>query len=185
MLNPQMILQAYTQGVFPMAHPEEDNAIYWHEPHQRGIIPLDHFRISKNLGRLVQRGKFECRINTAFREVMLGCAARQETWISDDIVEAYVQLHELGWAHSFESWLDGELVGGLYGLAIQRAFFGESMFHAVTDASKVALVHLVHFLRAKGFELLDCQFINDHLKQFGAIEIPQARYMQLLKKALA
>lgn len=184
-LDPNIVLYAYTQGVFPMAHPEEDNAIYWHEPHMRGIIPLDAFRVSKNLAREFRSGKFDYAIDRDFGAVLRACAAREETWISEEIIEVYQALHEMGYAHSFEVWKDEQLVGGLYGVAMGRAFFGESMFHRVTNASKLALVFLVEYLRQQGFVLLDTQFQTEHLAQFGAVEIPQAEYMKLLAEALA
>jgi len=180
-LDPNIVLYAYTQGVFPMAHPEEDNAIYWHEPH----MPLDAFRVSKNLAREFRSGKFEFSIDHDFGAVLRACAARDETWISEEIIEVYQALHEMGYAHSFEVWKDEQLVGGLYGVAMGRAFFGESMFHRVTNASKLALVFLVEYLRQQGFVLLDTQFQTEHLAQFGAVEIPQAEYMKLLAEALA
>ncbi len=183
-LNPNMVLYAYTKGMFPMAHSDENHAIYWHEPIMRGIIPLEDFKVSKNLGRLYRSGKFDQYINRDFEGVIRNCAAREETWISEDIIEVYVQLHELGYAHSFETWHEGKLVGGLYGVAMGRAFFGESMFHVMTDASKTALVFLVSFLKEKQFTLLDTQYITDHLRSFGGIEIPQAAYIELLEEAL-
>lgn len=185
MFDPNVIIHAYTQGYFPMAHPDEDNAIFWHLPEKRGIIPLDHrFKVSKNLGRLYRSGKFQITQNTDFYGVITQCAERSDTWISDEIIDIYTELHDMGIAHSIETRLDGELVGGLYGLAIGRAFFGESMFHTVTDASKIALVSLVEYLREKDFLLLDSQYLNDHIKQFGAYEVSHEEYLEMLREAL-
>jgi leucyl/phenylalanyl-tRNA--protein transferase len=183
-LDPNMVLYAYTKGIFPMAHSDEDHAIYWHEPIMRGIIPLEEFKVSKNLRRLYRSGKFDQYINRDFEGVIRACAAREETWISEEIIQVFLQLHDMGYAHSFETWYEGKLVGGLYGVAMGRAFFGESMFHEVTDASKTALVFLVEFLKEKQFTLLDTQYITEHLRSFGAIEIPQAEYLKLLEEAL-
>jgi len=185
MFDPNVIIHAYTQGYFPMAHPDEDNAIFWHLPEKRGIIPLDHrFKVSKNLARLYRSGKFQITHNTDFYGVITQCAERNDTWISDEIIDIYTELHDMGVAHSVETRLNGELVGGLYGLAIGRAFFGESMFHTVTDASKIALVSLVETLREKDFMLLDSQYLNDHIKQFGAYEVPHEEYLEMLREAL-
>jgi leucyl/phenylalanyl-tRNA--protein transferase len=184
-LDPNIVLYAYTQGVFPMAHPEEGNAVYWHEPHLRGIIPLDGFKVSKNLAREFRSGKYDYCIDRDFEAVLRACAEREETWISDEIMEVYLALHEMGYAHSFEVWKGEELVGGLYGVAMGRAFFGESMFHRVSNASKLALVFLVEYLRQQQFTLLDTQFQTEHLAQFGTIEIPQEAYLKMLAEALA
>lgn len=181
----EQVLHGYSLGVFPMAHPEEDNAIYWYEPEMRGIIPLNGLKVSKNLARTIRKGVFEVRMNTAFREVMEACANREETWISEEIIDIYTELHEKGWAHSVECWQDNKLVGGLYGIAMGRAFFGESMFHRVTDASKVALVYLVSWMKANGFTLLDTQYLNSHLASLGGIEIPKEEYQKRLKEALS
>lgn len=161
-----------------------DGPIYWYAPDPRAILPLETFHVSRNLRKLVNRNVFDVRIDTAFERVMRLCAERPETWISEDIVRVYVALHERGFAHSVECWKDDELVGGLYGVAIGGAFFGESMFHRVRDASKVALVHLVERLKAAGFELLDTQFTTDHLLQFGVIELPRDAYEELLDRAI-
>jgi len=186
MFDPHVVIQAYTQGYFPMAHPDEGNEIFWHLPESRGIIPLDHhFKVSKNLARLYRKGKFELRQNSDFEGVIRNCAARSETWISEDIIDTYCELNEMGVAHSFETWYDGQLVGGLYGLAIGKAFFGESMFHTMTDASKIALIFLVENLRKNNFSLLDSQYLNDHLLQFGAYEISHEEYLDLLHEALS
>ena len=154
-LTPELLLYAYQQGVFPMADPDEDNAIYWYRPDPRAIIPLNVFRVSKNLAKTVRRGVFDVTYDQAFETVMRACANRDTTWISDEIVAVYTELHQMGCAHAVACWKDGELVGGLYGVALGGAFFGESMFHRVRDASKVALVHLVEHLRARGYVLLD------------------------------
>lgn len=182
-LTPQLLLSAYSQGYFPMA--DEFGNIYWFDPDPRAIIPLDErFHVSKRLARTVRRGVFEIRVDTAFRAVMEACAARDETWISDELIEVYTELHRMGFAHSVESWRDGELVGGLYGVALRGLFAGESMFSRQRDASKVALVHLVERLRAGGFTLLDTQFITPHLARFGAVEIPKSEYLLLLSDAM-
>lgn len=185
-LTPDLLINAYCQGIFPMAH--EDGHIYWYNPDPRAILPLDSFHIPRSLHRTLKKAPFDIRINSAFREVMVACAApapeREETWISPDIIRAYTHLHRLGFAHSVEAWLDGELVGGLYGVAIRGFFAGESMFSRVTDSSKVALVHLVRRLTLRGFALLDVQFMTAHLARFGAIEIPAELYTQRLLAAL-
>ncbi len=186
-ISTELLLHAYLSGSFPMAHPDEDNAIYWHTPTVRGLIPLDNrFKVSKNLRRLYNSGKFEFYINKRFEEVIFACAElrKDDTWISDDIIDAYIQLHREGFAHSFETWQDGKLVGGLYGVSIGKAFFGESMFHYVTDTSKLALMFLVEFLREQNFKLLDSQYLNPHLIQFGAFEVPHDEYMGMLHRAV-
>ena len=179
-LTPEYLLYGYLNGYFPMADPDEGDAIYWYAPDPRAIIPLDTFYVSKNLAKLVRRGIFEIRYDTAFEAVMRGCANREKTWISEEIITAYTALHHLGFAHSVECWKDGHLAGGLYGVALGGAFFGESMFTRVRDASKVALVHLVERLRQDGFVLLDTQFITPHLARFGAVEIPRNEYERRL-----
>jgi len=181
-----MLLSAYCQGVFPMAH--EDGRIYWYDPDPRAIIPLDRFHVSRSLERTIRQHSFEIRLNTAFMAVIKACAApaqgREETWINDDIIQAYTRLHRLGFAHSVEAWQGSELVGGLYGVAIGGFFAGESMFSTVTDSSKVALVYLVEHLRRRRFRLLDTQFMTEHLRRFGAEEISAAEYRQRLGQAL-
>lgn len=167
-----------------MAHEEEGNEIYWHRPEQRGIIPLDAFHISKNMQRLWRNHEYDLRVNTDFEHVIRACSERETTWISDEIIQAYCELHEMGYALSFEVWENNRLVGGLYGVSIGKAFFGESMFSRKSNTSKLALVFLVHFLKENGYELLDTQYLNDHLKQFGGVEISDEKYMQLLTKAL-
>jgi leucyl/phenylalanyl-tRNA---protein transferase len=186
-LTPEVLLYAYAQGVFPMAHPEEDGAIYWYAPEPRGILPLDSFHVPKNLARLVRRSTFEVTADRDFEAVMQACAepqsGREQSWISDELIGLYTALHRRGHAHSLEIWRDGKLAGGLYGVSLGAAFFGESMFSRETDASKVALVHLVERLRRGGFTLLDIQFITEHLRQFGAIEIPRDEYERRLDEA--
>ncbi len=157
--------------------------IHWYSPDPRAIIPLDTFNISRSLRQTIKKHIFEIRINTTFEEVMRACANRNDTWISEEILQSYVALHKLGFAHSVETWKDGKLVGGLYGVALGAAFFGESMFSRSRDASKVVLVHLVERLRTKEFELLDTQFTTPHLLQFGTIEISRKEYLQRLKQA--
>jgi leucyl/phenylalanyl-tRNA---protein transferase len=187
-ITPQVLLRAYAAGVFPMAESADDPALYWVEPEERGVIPLAGFHISRSLKKRVKQQPFDVRIDTAFHEVIAQCAAhsdsRQETWINKRIVTLYSQLHKMGCAHSVESWLNGELVGGLYGIRIGAAFFGESMFSRNTDASKVALVHLVARLKFGGFTLLDAQFVNPHLLQFGTQAVAKADYHKLLEPAL-
>lgn len=178
------LIYAYTQGYFPMAEPDENNAIYWHKPKKRAIIPLDKFHISKNLKKLYAKGKFRCTINSDFEGVIRACANRNETWISEEIIELYCKVHKMGYALSVETYLNNKLVGGLYGISIGKAFFGESMFHKETDASKIALVYLVEQLKKNKYILLDTQYINNHTKRFGAIEIEDSDFDVLLKKAL-
>ncbi len=184
-LSAETVLYAYATGYFPMAVPEEGNAVFWFSPDPRAILPLDGFRTSDNLARLVRRGRFEVGFDAAFEEVIRACADREETWISEEIVALYCRLHRLGFAHSVECRLEGRLVGGLYGVALGGAFFGESMFHTARDASKVALCRLVDHLRARGFSLLDTQYLTPHLARFGAVEIPREAYLQRLEAALA
>jgi leucyl/phenylalanyl-tRNA--protein transferase len=182
-LNPDFLLVAYCNGYFPMAASRTGH-IEWYSPDPRAIIPLDAFRVSRSLKQTLRKNKFEITINAAFEQVMRCCASRPETWISDEIVAAYVALRRQGFAHSVEVWCEGMLVGGVYGVAIRGAFFGESMFSRMTDASKVALVHLVERLTQRGFTLLDTQFMTEHLRQFGTIEIPRSHYIRLLSDAL-
>lgn len=178
----EALLNAYANGVFPMA---EDGEILWFSPERRGLIPLDsRFRIPHGLRRTLKRGLFEVRWDTAFREVMLACAERKETWIDELILKSYCALHEEGFAHSVECWDADGLQGGLYGVALAGVFFGESMFHRKTDASKVALVALVETLREKNFQLLDTQWMTDHLRQFGGYELPRREYLAQLQAAL-
>ena len=184
MIAPDVLLQGYRLGVFPMAM--ENGTIEWFSPAPRGVLPLDdRFHVPHALERVRRRGLFEVRINTAFERVMRRCAEREETWINAEIIRSYTRLHTLGSAHSVETWQDGKIVGGLYGVAIGGAFFGESMFHDVTDASKVALCALVDRLRARRFVLLDTQWLTPHLRRFGGIEISRRQYMYLLTRAVA
>ncbi len=182
MIDSELLLQGYRLGVFPMAM--EDDSIAWFSPDPRAIIPLENFHVPHALRRTARRNIFEIKIDNRFGEVIRGCAKRNDTWINDEIIESYEQLHELGYAHSVEAWCDEKLAGGLYGVAVGGAFFGESMFHRVRDASKVALVGLVERLRARKFTLLDTQWITPHLEQFGAIEIPRSKYLKLLARAI-
>ncbi len=184
MLDPAELLYAYSKGYFPMAVPEDNNEIFWFKPDMRGIIPLDTFHISKNLRRLFNKGHFELRINGDFEGTMRGCAEREDTWISQDIIDSYTKLYDMGYAFSFETWREGKLVGGLYGISMGKAFFGESMFHKETDASKIALVFLFQFLKENEYRLLDTQYINDHLLQFGAVEVANDEYEEMLARAL-
>src|SRR3989454_5036685 len=180
MIPPELLMQGYRLGVFPMAM--EDDSIEWFSPDPRAILPLEDFHVPHALRRLLRKKVFETSINDAFSEVIVACAKRKDTWISREIIESYTRLHELGHAHSVEAWKQGRLAGGLYGVAIGGAFFGESMFHRVTDASKIALVALVERLRAKKFALLDTQWTTPHLQQFGAVEISREHYLKLLRR---
>lgn len=182
-LTPELLVRAYCSGVFPMADPE-NGVIAWYAPDPRAVIPLEAFHVPRSLARTIRRGTFSVQVDTAFAAVMEGCAAREETWISAEITRAYTELHRRGLAHSVEAWHDGALAGGLYGVALGGAFFGESMFSRATDASKVALVALVERLRARGFLLLDTQFQTPHLARFGTVEIPRASYLVRLAAAL-
>jgi leucyl/phenylalanyl-tRNA--protein transferase len=183
------LLECYARGVFPMADARDDERVFLIDPERRGVIPLDGMHVSKRLARTVRADPYEIRTDTAFHQVVLACAApgpeRTETWINHTIEALYVRLHELGFAHSVECWKDGELVGGLYGVSLQGAFFGESMFSRARDASKVALTHLVARLIVGGYRLLDAQFMTDHLSQFGALEVSRADYHRRLGRALA
>ncbi len=186
-LTPELLVYGYAHGIFPMADPDEDDAVYWYAPDPRGVLPLGGFHVPKTLAKLVRRASFEVVVDRDFEAVMRACAAapdRESTWISDEVVAAYTALHRRGAAHSVECRQDGALVGGLYGVALGGAFFGESMFHRARDASKVALVHLVERLRRGGFTLLDVQFVTPHLAQFGAVEITRAEYERRLAAAL-
>ena len=186
-LSADLLIQGYVSGSFPMAHPDEDNQIYWHTPEIRGIIPLDQrFRVTKNLQKLYDRNKFDLHINRDFSHVIRMCAdTHEDTWISEEIIDAYTELHEQGFAHSFEAWYEGRPVGGLYGVSIGRAFFGESMYNTMTDTSKLCLIFLVEFLRRHNYQLLDTQYLNPHTAQFGGYEIPREEYMKLLEAALS
>src|SRR5690349_7487036 len=187
-ITPEVLLKAYACGIFPMAESADDNSLHWIEPPERGILPLDSFHLASRLARTVRSDRFTVTINRDFDAVIAGCAAphpgRGRTWINTRIRNLYRKLHERGHGHSIEVYDGDALVGGLYGVTLARAFFGESMFHTARDASKVALVHLVARLRAGGFLLLDTQLITDHLRTFGAIEIPREDYHKELEAAL-
>jgi leucyl/phenylalanyl-tRNA--protein transferase len=186
MLPPSLLLDAYASGWFPMGTGAEGvEAVEWFSPDPRALIPLDgRFHVSQRLARVVRSARFAVRVDTAFTEVVRACAERDETWITGVIATSYAELHRLGFAHSVEVWREDRLVGGLYGVALRGAFFGESMFHRETDASKVALCALVERLRARGYVLLDTQWVTEHLAQFGAYEVPRRRYLRLLDAAM-
>jgi leucyl/phenylalanyl-tRNA--protein transferase len=187
-LTPEILLRAYRAGIFPMAESADDPELFWVDPKLRGILPLDGFHLSRRLRRVVRQGRFEIRVDSDFAATLAGCAEatdkRPNTWINHEIVRLYTALFAAGAAHSVETWQGDELVGGLYGVSIGGAFFGESMFSRIADASKIALVHLVALLRQGGYRLLDLQFLTPHLAQFGAIEVPRADYRRLLAEAL-
>ena len=182
MIDPDLLLQGYRLGVFPMAM--EDDSIAWFSPDPRAIIPLENFHVPHALRRIARKKVFEIKIDNRFGEVIRACAKRKDTWINPEIIESYERLHQLGFAHSVEAWSKDKLAGGLYGVAFGGAFFGESMFHRVTDASKMALVALVEHLRANKFALLDTQWTTPHLQQFGATEIPRDQYLKMLRRAV-
>ncbi len=188
-LTPDILLRTYAAGIFPMAESAEDPTLFWVDPETRGILPLDKFRVSRGVQRKLRRHLFEVRCDTAFEEVVRACAAktseRPTTWINEEIIRLYLGLHAMGHAHSVECWEGGELAGGLYGVCIGGAFFGESMFSRATDASKIALAHLVARLRRGGYRLLDTQFVTSHLEQFGVTEVGRGEYQALLSSALA
>lgn len=187
-LTVDLLLGAYAMGLFPMAEDFDDPAIHWVEPRRRGILPLDGLHVARSLRKALRRGRIELKVDQAFAEVVRACATpapdRPQTWLNPELIALYVELHERGHAHSVEAWCQGELVGGLYGVHLGGAFFGESMFSRMTDASKMALVELVARLRAGGFALLDTQFITGHLESLGAIEISRADYLARLRRAL-
>ena len=189
MIRPELLIAAYSSGWFPMA--VEPGQIRWYSPDPRGVIPLDAFHLPARLARAIRQGVFTIEVDRAFESVIRACAESDRkdddpgTWIDGEILESYVELHRLGLAHSVETWRDGRLVGGLYGVVLGAAFFGESMFHAETNASKAALAGLVERLRARGFLLLDIQWVTPHLEQFGAIEVPRAEYLEQLAEALS
>ena len=187
-VTPELMLRAYRVGLFPMAETRRGQRLYWLDPEQRGILPLDGFHLPRRLLRTVLSGPYEITANRAFAQVIAGCAAaapgREDTWINTDIERLFYELHRQGHAHSVETWLDGMLVGGLYGVSLGGVFFGESMFSSARDASKVALVHLVARMRMGGYTLLDTQFVTNHLAQFGAIEVPRDTYKALLASAV-
>ncbi len=182
-LDPDFLLVAYCSGYFPMAS-SRAGSIEWFSPDPRAIIPLDSFRVSRSLKRVIRQKLFDVRVDTSFERVMRSCAEREETWISEQIIAAYSELHRRGFGHSIECWHNQELVGGLYGVAIRGAFFGESMFSRKTDASKVALAYLVERMKLRGYELLDTQFMTEHLRAFGTVEVPRQLYLQMLSRAL-
>ncbi len=188
-ITPQVLLKAYACGIFPMAESADDPGLFWVEPELRGVIPLDEFHIPRSLKKTLARRPFEIRIDHDFEAVIDACAAstqeRPKTWINRRIRKLYCDLHAIGHCHSVECWADGELVGGLYGVRLGAAFFGESMFSRRTDASKVALVHLVERLKAGGFELLDTQFTTEHLTRFGAVDVPRRKYSKMLEQAVS
>ena len=188
MLTPQIVLDAYSKGLFPMAENRRDKQLFWIDPEVRGILPLDNFHIPRSLKKKIRNNSFEVRFDHNFAAVIRACAQqkpkRRETWINDEIIELYTKLFCMRHAHSVECWQEEKLVGGLYGISIGGAFFGESMFSSERDSSKIALVHLVARLNLAGFTLLDTQFITDHLKQFGAIEISRVEYHKILNGAL-
>ena len=187
-LDPKILLRAYAVGLFPMAESYDDPTLYWIDPEKRGIIPLNKFHIPRRLRKSVRRAEYDIRCDNAFEEVIRRCASpapgRKETWINKEIISLYTELYTIGQAHSVEAWLDNKLVGGLYGVTLGGAFFGESMFSDARDASKISLVHLVARLNAGGFKLLDTQFVTKHLSQFGVVEIHRSGYRQLLTSAL-
>ena len=188
-IHPELAIQAYTIGLFPMSDDRDDNNVHWVDPIERGILPLDDFHIPRRLNRTVTQGPYEVRCNTAVEAVIRLCAAdklgREDTWISEPIVEMYLNLFDMGHLHTVECWQGDRLVGGLYGVAVEGAFFGESMFSVERDASKIALVELVARLKVGGFRLLDCQFMNRHLEQFGAVSLHRVAFRKLLDKATA
>jgi leucyl/phenylalanyl-tRNA--protein transferase len=183
-LTPDLLLQGYCAGVFPMSESRDDPDVFWVDPKLRGILPLDGFHISRRLARFMRKEPFRISLNTAFEAVVHGCADRPETWINDTIFDLYRSLHHRGQAHAIEVWDADDLVGGVYGVTIGAAFFGESMFSTRTNASKVALAYLVDHLNHTGFTLFDTQFITDHLASLGGIEIPRRHYHTLLQQAL-
>src|ERR1700691_3381111 len=187
-ITPEVLLRAYACGIFPMAESADDPSLFWVEPEMRGVIPFDGFRIASRLARTVRADAFTVTVDRAFKAVIAGCAApqagRNDTWINQRIRDLYIGLHGLGDAHSVEVWQDDDLVGGLYGVNLGRAFFGESMFHRARDASKVALVHLVARLRAGHYNLLDTQFVTEHLRTLGAVEVSRPAYHKLLDAGL-
>lgn len=187
-IPPDLLLKAYASGVFPMGESADDPEVFWVRPEVRGIIPLDGFHVPRSLRKAMKQGRFDIRFDTDFPGVIDACAeeraVRKSTWINAPIREAYIELFRRGHCHSVEAWREDRLVGGLYGVRLGRVFFGESMFSRETDASKICLVHLVERLRERGFALLDTQFTTDHLKRFGALDVPRRRYERMLQEAL-
>ena len=184
-LTPELLLRAYAAGVFPMSEAQDDPRVFWVDPERRGILPLDGFHLSRSLRKTLLRTRFHLTLDMDFEGVVRGCAEREETWINDAIFRGYFALHRLGYAHSVEVWEGDDLVGGVYGVALGRAFFGESMFSRTTDASKIALATLIAHLRQTGFMLFDTQFTTEHLVSLGAIEVPRAEYHAMLDLALS
>ncbi|MEM6620459.1 MAG: leucyl/phenylalanyl-tRNA--protein transferase [Pseudomonadota bacterium] len=183
-ITPHLLMQAYASGVFPMSDSATSEDIYWIDPRHRGIVPLDGFHVSRTLAKSLRRGDYDVALDTAFKAVVAACAHRPETWINEQIFKLYTDLFAMGHAHSLEIWRDGRLIGGVYGVAMGAAFFGESMFHRESDASKIALAYLVHRLRAGGFVLFDTQFLTKHLASLGAVEIERIVYHDRLARAL-
>lgn len=184
-ISTELLLNAYSRGWFPMSDSRHDNEVHWYQPTIRGVIPIDGFHMSKNVMRLIRRGGYEVSIDLEFERVMRMCAERDETWISEAIIEAYTRLQVEGFAHSIEIWRSGDLVGGLYGVSIRRAFFGESMFHTEPEMDKVALWYCHDFLSKAGYTLWDTQYYTEHLGRFGCVEMDHKTYMKHLKTALA
>lgn len=187
-ITPELLLAGYAQGVFPMADSREDTELKWYEPRLRGVLPIDGFAMSRSLRKSIRRGGYEIRINSDFAGSVAACAARDETWINAGLTGLYTALHDAGFAHSLEVWRtggEGELVGGLFGVSLGGAFFGESMFSTATDASKIALAYLVHRLKVTGYRLCDTQFLTPHLASLGGIEIPRAAYRAQLNEAIS
>lgn len=188
-LTPELLIKAYSVGIFPMSEGANDPSVFWVQPDMRGILPLDKFHLPRSLKKVMRKNPFTIKVDTAFEDVMRLCAEeapdRDTTWINDTILQAYIGLHKIGNAHCVECWLGDELVGGLYGVSVGAAFFGESMFSRRTNASRIALTHLVHRLRLGGFQLLDTQFTTPHLERFGVIELPKEDYEILLEDAVS
>jgi leucyl/phenylalanyl-tRNA---protein transferase len=184
LLDPRLLLQGYATGIFPMADSRDAADLFWVEPRARAILPLDGFHLSRSLRKVIRSGRFQVSRDRCFADVIRACADREETWINAEIERAMLALHSSGHAHSVEAWHDGQLVGGLYGVKLGRAFFGESMFSRMADASKVALAWLVARMKVGGFKLLDCQFMTEHLASLGAVNVPRERYVALLSGAL-
>ncbi|MDG4648161.1 leucyl/phenylalanyl-tRNA--protein transferase [Roseibacterium sp. SDUM158017] len=183
-LSPALMLRAYAAGIFPMSEGADDPTLFWVDPQRRGIFPLDRFHVSHSLARRIRRGGFEVRVDHDFAATVMGCADREPTWINAEIFRCYMALHAMGRAHSIEVWQDGELAGGVFGVVLGGAFFGESMFSRRADASKIALAWLVARLRFGRFQLFDTQFVTEHLESLGAVEIPRAEYREILHAAL-
>ncbi|EFM60841.1 leucyl/phenylalanyl-tRNA--protein transferase [Brucella sp. BO2] len=187
-IEPEMLLRAYATGIFPMAEEADDPEVFWVRPEKRGVIPLDGFHIPRSLQKTIRQGIFEIRLDSNFAGVIEGCASgtgeRARTWINEPIRRAYAKLFEIGHCHTVEAWHEGKLAGGLYGVTLGRAFFGESMFTRKRDASKVCLAYLVQHLARQGFVLLDTQFTTPHLERFGALEVPRKEYEEMLERAL-